>query len=512
MQEETFAQRIVLTLATLSAVTLCSIHAAVAGQNTVPAAGIGYLTLTLVMFGCSWAFWTRARSAEGALFIRWSMVSAGALAAAIGYAPAWMQALLHTPPARQFPTACFNASEGLFILAAVLFFAGVPRSIVLVDMLQALLFMVLRFNLIYSPTAYEHFTRNHLLIGQIVALSLLLIAVVACFGAVSEGELTFLRTLSWFFGLRLVAFFLSNQVCYTWLHNNNCGLWDVPGPALLAGFALYLLYKRDSTRDEENQTAELRNPSITVRTLMPSFLALINLLLGLFVLRISIPMAAWLISASLVCYVARTFLMHAQSMKEKTQLETRNQQLEGLAISDPLTGIGNRRSLAGVYSQLHAATNRQKLSLLLIDIDHFKQANDRHGHLHGDRVLVTLAETLESLAAGVPGSHCSRFGGDEFAVLLVGIPPEEASALAETLRSRFSSHAFEAESGRTSLSIGVASLQLSGDLPLETLISLADKALYRAKLLGRNRVEAQPLWEPPNTEPIRRLQLQPRPR
>ena len=285
----------------------------------------------------------------------------------------------------------------------------------------------------------------------------------------------------------------------------------MPGPALLAGFALYLLYTRDSAQDEASETAEPRNPSITVRTLMPSFLALINLLLCLFLLRISIPMAAWFISATLVCYVARTFLMHAQSLKENAQLETRNQQLEGLAVRDPLTGIGNRRSLAGVCSQLQTAAEQQSLSLLLMDIDHFKQANDRHGHLHGDRVLVTLAESLENVVAGVPGSHCARFGGDEFAVLLTGVPPEEASALAETLRNRFSAHVFDAESGRTSLSIGVASLRSANDLPLESLISLADKALYRAKLL------AQIVWNlsrygPPNAEPIRRLQLQPRPR
>jgi diguanylate cyclase (GGDEF)-like protein len=485
----------VLTLPTLAALLVCFTHAAVAGANTVPAAGIGYLCLTLVMFGCASAFWTRARSAQGTLYIRWSFISAAALAASIGYFPSCTQGFLETTPARQFQTACFNASEALYMLAAVLFFAGVARSIVIVDVLQALLFTVIRFNLIYSPVTRDHFSVYHLLIGQLMALFLFLIAMVACLGAASRAELKFLRTLSCFLGLRLIAFFLANQVSYTWLHYEHCSLWDVPGEALLAAFALYLLYTIHSARTEPLESAPFRTPSITVRNLMPSFLALVNLMLGLLLLRVSFPLAAAAISASLICYVARTVLLQAQAVQEKSVLESRNEQLEGLAIRDPLTGIGNRRSLAGVYSRLQASQGVECLSLLLMDIDYFKQANDRHGHLHGDKVLVALARKLESLASTLAGSHSARFGGDEFALLLLNVSPQRASVLADELRALFSAHAFEVENGKVSLSIGIASLHSAHDLPLESLVSRADKALYRAKLLGRNRVEVQPVWD-----------------
>jgi diguanylate cyclase (GGDEF)-like protein len=486
----------VLTLATLAALLVCFTHAAVAGANTVPAAGIGYLCLTLVMFGCASAFWTRARSAQGTLYIRWSFISAAALAASIGYFPSCTQGFLNTTPARQFQTACFNASEALYMLAAVLFFAGVSRSIVIVDVLQALLFTVVRFNLIYSSVTRDHFNIYHLLIGQLMALFLFLIAMVACLGAASRAELKLLRTLSSFLGLRLIAFFLANQVSYTWLHFVHCSLWDVPGETLLAGFALYLLYTSDSAKAETFETAPFRTPSIMVRNLMPSFLALVNLMLGLLLLRVSFPLAAAAISASLVCYVARTVLLQAQAVKEKSFLESRNEQLEGLAIRDPLTGIGNRRSLAGVYSRLQAAEPGECLSLLLMDIDYFKQANDRHGHLHGDKVLIALARKLEGLASKVAGSHSARFGGDEFALLLPNVSPQNASLLAEELRQLFCAHAFDVENGKVSLSIGIASLHSAHDLPLESLVARADQALYSAKLLGRNRVEAQPVWEP----------------
>ena len=484
----------VLILSALTAVVICSVHTLVAAANTVFAAGIGYLCLTLVMFGCASAFWTRARSAKGTLYIRWSFISAAALAASIGYFPSSTQGFLNTIPARQFQTACFNASEALYMLATVLFFAGVARSVVIVDILQALLFTLIRFNLIYSPVTRDHFNVSHLLIGQIMALFLFLVAMVACLGAASRAELSLLRTLSCFLGLRFITFFLANQVSYTWLHFEHCSLWDVPGEALLAGFALYLLYTSHSA-EAKLESAPFRTPSITVRNLMPSFLALVNLILGLFLFRVSFGLAATTISMSLLCYVARTVLLQTQAQQEKSFLESRNEQLEGLAIRDPLTGIGNRRSLAGVYSRLQAAEDGECLSLLLMDIDYFKQANDRHGHLHGDKVLVALARKLESLASSVAGGHCARFGGDEFALLLLNVTPQKAFMLAEELRVLFSAHTFEAENGRVSLSIGIASLNSAHDLPLESLVSHADQALYSAKLLGRNRVEVQPVWK-----------------
>lgn len=238
-------------------------------------------------------------------------------------------------------------------------------------------------------------------------------------------------------------------------------------------------------------SASSLSPSLVVRSMMPSFLALTNLMLALFVLRISLPIAAATISVSLVCYVVRTVLFQAEAVEEKARLESRNEHLEGLAIRDPLTGIGNRRSLAEAYSKMQNSRCREPLSILLMDIDHFKQANDRHGHLHGDKVLVMLAKKLERLTALVEGSHCARFGGDEFALLLVGVAPEDAASLAEELRVRFSARTLAADAETVSLSIGIASLQTAGDLPLELLIASADKALYRAKRLGRNRVEVQ---------------------
>jgi diguanylate cyclase (GGDEF)-like protein len=487
---------IVLFVATVAAIIVCSAHAAVAGADTVRAAGLGYLILSLVLFGCALAFWTRARSTQPTMYVRWCFISAGAFAAGVGYLPSAFQALFNTSSARPFQIASFNASEALYLLAAVLFCSGAAKSIVIADVFQALLFTIIRFNLIYSPITRDHFNVFHLIFGQIVAFFLFLVAIVACLGAASRTEMKLVLTLSSFLGLRFISFFLANQVSYTWMHHINCGLWDVPGPALLAAFALYLLYTDHSVNADVLESAPLRPPSVFVRNLMPSFLAFVNLFLGLLVLRISLPLAASAISLSLVCYVLRTVLLQAQAGQEKALLESRNEHLEGLATRDPLTGIGNRRSLAGAYSKLRTASSRESLSILLMDIDRFKQANDCHGHPHGDKILVFLARKLEELSSSVPGSHSARFGGDEFALLLVNVSPQMATALAEQLRAAFGNHEFQAETAPVSLSIGIASLHSAQDLPLEQLISQADRALYRAKLQGRNRVEVLALDEP----------------
>jgi diguanylate cyclase (GGDEF)-like protein len=498
---------LVVSLAGLAAALLCAVHVTYAPRNTPFAAGIGYLCNTLVFLGCAAVFLMRQRVAESTLRIRWMLMAAAVLVASIAYFPSFIEGCFGTGSFRQFQTTCFIASEALYMLAAVLFFAGVARAIVIVDLLQALLFVVQRFNLIYSPATRDHFTHFHLLVSQLVALFLFLIAIVARLGAASREELKFLRIISWFFGLRLIWYFVGDQVSYIWLGYQNSSLWDVVGTVFFSAFALYLLCTSRSAEAEAPEARTPRSRSVAVRSLMPSFLALVNVALGLILLRVSVPLAGAAIALSLLCYVARTALLHAQAVEEKAHLESRNQHLEGLAVRDPLTGIGNRRSLAGRYAVLQTTVGDLGLSILLMDIDHFKKVNDCHGHLHGDHVLVALAKKLESLAAAIAGGHCARFGGDEFALLLPGVAPEAASTLAEDLRASFAALGFKAETGHATLSIGVASLPAARDLPLESLVCRADEALYRAKLLGRNRVEVQPPGPLAGDSPAPRLEL-----
>ena len=178
------------------------------------------------------------------------------------------------------------------------------------------------------------------------------------------------------------------------------------------------------------------------------------------------------------------------TIAERTrELERANLQLARLAALDGLTGVPNRRGF-DTFLDLHWATCRERgapLSLLMIDVDHFKRFNDRHGHLAGDEALRTIATELARFASG-EHEMLARFGGEEFAMVLSGAPLEAALERAEYVRAHFSERA---ERDGLTLSIGVAwMVPMLGVAPRQ-LIDAADAALYQAKRNGRNRVEAR---------------------
>ena len=154
--------------------------------------------------------------------------------------------------------------------------------------------------------------------------------------------------------------------------------------------------------------------------------------------------------------------------------------------TDGLTGILNRRGFEHGANRLIRQAGRQGLpvSLILCDLDHFKEINDRHGHACGDRVIVAFARCL----AGAVGSRhlVGRVGGEEFAVLLYGVNAAAARLTAEGLRVEFAELEFHAmPDGQFTASFGVAEMH---DDDLDSLTSRADAALYAAKAAGRNRV------------------------
>lgn len=159
------------------------------------------------------------------------------------------------------------------------------------------------------------------------------------------------------------------------------------------------------------------------------------------------------------------------------------------ASHDTLTDLYNRRFGEQVLSSsyLKASNLGGALSLLLCDIDHFKQVNDRFGHQAGDRVIVNVARALRQTVRHKDA--VIRWGGEEFLILLDDCPAEPAQQLAERIRSRVEALQDD-EVGRVSLSLGLATLAV--DESVEQLIERADMALYAAKQGGRNRVSVAP--------------------
>lgn len=161
--------------------------------------------------------------------------------------------------------------------------------------------------------------------------------------------------------------------------------------------------------------------------------------------------------------------------------------LAAVATRDPLTGVGNRRAFDRALQRAWAAAcGRQiEVAVLILDLDHFKTINDRGGHAAGD---VALCKVAERLAGTIPADAVlARWGGEEFAILLVGPEAGEAVRLAEALRVQV--QALRADGGpAVTVSIGVAQAAPHRDASPQMLIGRADVALYKAKAEGRNRV------------------------
>jgi diguanylate cyclase (GGDEF)-like protein len=187
--------------------------------------------------------------------------------------------------------------------------------------------------------------------------------------------------------------------------------------------------------------------------------------------------------------------IHLASVNRK--LEEANRELERLSQLDGLTGIANRRSFDAALDRewRRAVRERSSISLLLADLDHFKTFNDTYGHLHGDDALRKAATVLKGAARRVT-DVVARYGGEELAILLPGAGLDAAAQVAERARAGVEALAVEvaaAEGGGAPLvtvSIGAASTQGSSAVDLAAFFAAADQALYRAKRLGRNRVEA----------------------
>jgi diguanylate cyclase (GGDEF)-like protein len=164
------------------------------------------------------------------------------------------------------------------------------------------------------------------------------------------------------------------------------------------------------------------------------------------------------------------------------------------AITDGLTGLHTRRYFTETLGTECSRANRggEPLSLILLDVDHFKKVNDTYGHTAGDRVLVEVARRLRAAVRG--GDIVARYGGEEFAVLLPRTRPADARIVAERLRTSVMNAAVAiggAEEIGVTVSLGLAALPVHADTPAD-LVNLADTLLYASKQGGRNQVTAAP--------------------
>ncbi len=177
------------------------------------------------------------------------------------------------------------------------------------------------------------------------------------------------------------------------------------------------------------------------------------------------------------------------------------EKLQRLAITDGLTKLYNSRSF---YSQLELEVDRfnryqHPLTLLMLDIDYFKEYNDNYGHLEGDKVLVRFSQIIKSCLRANDSAY--RYGGEEFTVILPETAGKEAETVAQRIRAALEAERFSPEKGKDvtiTISIGVTEYQHREEL--STFIQRADKAMYLSKQNGRNKVSVLYAEGPPETQ------------
>lgn len=173
------------------------------------------------------------------------------------------------------------------------------------------------------------------------------------------------------------------------------------------------------------------------------------------------------------------------------ELQDANSELEAKNFEDSLTGLHNRRYFSQQLEREYRRSYRtqQPMTLLMIDIDHFKAVNDSHGHLIGDQILVGLADTLQATAKR-PADVVCRYGGEEFAIILGNTDSAAAALLAKRILATVREQRFVTDAGlqTITLSVGIAELNTDTGQTTEDLFKVADDALYRAKRGGRDQV------------------------
>lgn len=201
-------------------------------------------------------------------------------------------------------------------------------------------------------------------------------------------------------------------------------------------------------------------------------------------------------------YITKPFALPVVTARVKSQLlirkmvaalERANEKLKDLSFLDGLTGIPNRRRfddhLQGEWRRM--MRRNLPLSLIMVDIDHFKSFNDTYGHEEGDRVLKLVASTLNRLARR-SGDLVARYGGEEFAVILPENDNRQAMGVAEKMRQAVSILQLDSDNRiQVTISAGVCTMNPHPNNSIKDLLSVADALLYQAKNNGRNRVEGK---------------------
>ncbi len=411
--------------------------------------------------------------------------------------------LRHNLQTAALPSDFWFLVYGIFVLLAVCSVGEDQDStaILVSDSAQAALAIVLLYVTLYMNS---HFRQNALPAAQLTSLYLgenlaLTVTTTVRLLAMPDGEDRYFH--------RTACTFAWAMLCVsTPLNYLDAFVAGTNGKALevfwMMPFALVTIMATVPTR-----AMKLAGPhrarswgAMMVYNASPVFFTICVLLLGARIAQHRPILGFAAVLAALLIYTFRasilqTRLRQVQENLNDTERSLRllNSQLHEQSLVDPLTSVANRRRFEQV---LEVEWNRAMrsgwpISLIMLDIDHFKALNDRYGHLRGDECLTAVAQMLRrDLKRG--GEVLARYGGEEFVAVLPNVNADGAMMTAEAMRARVQQLGLEnygSPLGRLTVSIGVCSVIPAPALTRGALVDAADSALYRAKAAGRNKVE-----------------------
>ena len=480
---------------------LLALHAGIIAVPSWHLAGSDLFLLLCAILACIACFWRAWRLSSFSVGLQWYLAGAGMALWAAGQATYTYIDVHHIPQTVALNSDLCFFLYGVPFLLAICSVADQPRlrSLLFTDFIQALVVAWLvqseLFPASHGVTAistqhvYSAYNVENLLLVGAVGLRL--------FTGARGARRQFYRVTFSFMAVYAAIAMPMNYL--NEFHNLPTGtlldlFWDLPF-LLLAALAAWL-----PVVEEQPSLPATRRSQRVILHPMPVLITAVVLVMGTILVRYDFVAGLLAVLIGLGSYSLRNSLLemrYLETQRKLTESEAALQiameRFQELSYIDPLTKVANRRQFEETLEIEWNRTMRRgaPLSLLMMDLDHFKLLNDTYGHLRGDDCLMIAAQTLSSRLKRA-GEMLARYGGEEFAAILPDLPADMALQVAESLRAAIANLGIEnSESpngGCLTISVGVATCYPGPGSGVESLLSAADQSLYAAKQAGRNRV------------------------
>ena len=375
---------------------------------------------------------------------------------------------------------------------------GERNSLIMwLDALQMLMTAFLIYVAIFSVLPFTHRAGHSLSVSRLLltynveSFALAGAATLRLLAYTSDGEeRRFYQVLCSYLWVYALLSALYNHI--TVVTNEQTGLYDLLTPVpflfLLLGAACFF-----GQREETIQSFRRKPLTLFIDNASPIFFTVALLAVGAAVVRQYFYIGMSGIVVALAVYSIRATLLQSRYMQAQQELQAARDLMEEASLTDSLTGIANRRGFDHTLDieWRRAVRRRSPLSLLMIDVDFFKNLNDRYGHPYGDNCLVRIAQTLQS-ALPRGADVLARYGGEEFAAILSATDRHGADVVAHRMQEFVRGLNLDNDTpigSSLTISIGIAAYDFPHESSPAFFIEAADAALYLAKRRGRDRIE-----------------------